>query len=124
MDDRELLAAIERRLLADLAPVKPLAPPGTYVAGFALAFLAMVAAGVLLFGPLAMHVMSCATVALVLGTLSIAAVLLMVALAGQMAPGSRQWIPTEWLFAGTLVALSALFALAFPVEPVHRFWRA
>ena len=114
--DRELLAAIE--------PRKPLAPPGAYLAGFALVFLATVAAGVLRFGPLAMRLLSGGTAALVLGTLSIAAVLLMMSLAGQMAPGSRQWIPPSWLLAGTLIMLAAVFALSFPVEPVPGFWRA
>jgi len=118
----ELASAIVERIGRDLAPVRPLRPARYYAAGFALIFLAPIAAGIGILRASGIAGMSASMIAIVFGALAVCGGLLAVSLAAEMAPASRRLLPLAALTAGILFAVAANFWALFPYQPETRFW--
>lgn len=118
----ELAQAIAERMGRDLSPVRPLRPTGFYVAGFALIFLAPIAAGLGMLRASGIARMSPAMIAIAFGGLAICGGLLALSLAAEMSPGSRRLAPPVALTGGILFALAAMFWALFPYQPETSFW--
>lgn len=118
----DLQREIERKLAANLRPVKPLRPAGFFVALWSLVFVVVVAAGVLRFGPLALPLMGPAKSALVIGVLAASAAALMISLASHMRPGSRFRLAPGVLPVVVATVVSLLYLVLLPIYPLDDFW--
>lgn len=119
-----LIGNLERTLVSDLRPVRPLPPPGVLALLFAAICAISATLGVLRFGPFAMDVMSGAMAATIIGSVALVAGATSVSLAGQMFPGGRRHVRPEWLSPAAILLLLAVFLVVFPTEQVDDFWRA
>jgi len=104
---------IHGSLLRDLRPVRPLAPSGVFLAGFAISFLAVVVVGAIQLHAYGWHVLSVSARIVVFASLALGASTLALSMARQMRPGSKYWVSPNLLPAGVLllvaVAMTALF---------------
>jgi hypothetical protein len=114
--DAGLIESIERRLTADLTAVRPMAT-GRMAAAVALAMAACVAAGAMRLGVLAPARMTLFERVAVYGSLALAGGWLVAAAVRQSAPGSRHRVSPRLLAVAIPVALAALLAALFPLEP-------
>src|SRR5260370_14919348 len=111
---QEVLRQIERGVIADLNPVRPLARAHYLFAVFVGIFMSIFALGVYRMGAFAIAVMSPLHASAILGALAATAGLLAYSLIQQMVPGSRHHIPPRWLAAGIVVSLAVAIAGLFP----------
>ncbi len=118
----EVLRQIERGIIADLHPVRPLAPARYLFAVFVGIFMSIVALGVYRMGAFAIAVMSPLQASAILGALAASAGLLAYSLIQQMVPGSRHHIPPRWLAAGIVVSLAFAIAVLFQFHHDRNFW--
>lgn len=118
----ELARAIEERIARNLAAVRPLRPAGYYAAGFALVFLAPIAAGIGILSASGIAGMGPAIIAVVFGGLAVCGGLLAISLAAEMAPGSPRPLPAAALTGGILLALAANIWALFPYHSEAGFW--
>ena len=87
------LDQIERAIVEDLRPVRPIAPKVYIFGAFVAIFASIAALGVYRLGAFALAVMSPHQVGVILAALAISAGLLAYSLVNQMVPGSRHRIP-------------------------------
>jgi hypothetical protein len=118
----ELARAIGERIGRNLAAVRPLRPAGYYAAGFALSFLAPIAAGIGILKASGIAGMSPSMIAIVFGGLAVCGGLLAISLAADMAPGDRRLLPSTALTGGILLVLAAMIWALFPYQRETRFW--
>jgi hypothetical protein len=119
----EILRQIERGIVADLHPVRPLATARYLFAIFAGIFVSVVALGAYRMGAFAIAVMSPVQASAILGALAASAGLLAYSLIQQMVPGSRHHIPPRWLTAGILISLTVAIAVLFQFQHDRDFWK-
>ncbi len=113
------LKQIEAEVVRDLKPVRPLAPAGVYLAGFAGVFVAVCGIGCLMVGQLGWHALSDLQRIAIFAPLAIISALLAFSVVRQMTPAARNPKGTTLLAAGLFVFLLATFAFMF--HPVHEF---
>ena len=116
------LHQIEQRIVADLRPVRPLAPAGYLFAAFAGIFVLVVAFGVYRIGAFALAVMSPLQASVMLGALATSAGLLAYSLVHQMVPGSRQRISPRLLPVSIIISLMVVMAVLFQFQHERNFW--
>jgi hypothetical protein len=116
------LAQIQRGMVVDLRPVRPLAPRRYFFAGFGGMFILVTAIGVYRLGALALAVMSPLQTGAMLGELAVCAGLLAWSLVDQMAPASRHRISPRVLSVVIVIALALTMAILFQVRNEQRFW--
>jgi hypothetical protein len=118
----ELANAIGERIGRNLTPVRPLRPAGYYAAGFALIFLAPIAAAIGILRASGIAGMAPSMIVIVFGALAVCGGLLAISLAAEMAPASRRLVPPVPLAGGILLVLAAILWALFPYQPETRFW--
>jgi hypothetical protein len=118
----ELASAIGELIGRNLAPVRPLRPAGYYAAGFALIFLAPIAAGIGMLRASGIAGMGPFMIVIVFGALAVCGGLLATSLAAEMAPASRRLVPPVPLTGGILLVLAAILWALFPYQPETKFW--
>jgi hypothetical protein len=118
----ELARAIEERIARNLAAVRPLRPAAYYAAGFALVFLAPIAAGIGILSASGIAGMGPSMITVVFGGLAVCGGLLAISLAAEMAPGSPRPLSAAALTGGILLALAANIWALFPYHPETTFW--
>ena len=116
------LHQIERGMVADLRPVRPVAPSRHLFAAFAGIFACFVAIGVYRMGAFAIAVMSPLQACAILSALAISTGLMAYSLANQMVPGSRHRIPPRLLASGILISLAVAIVLLFQFQHEADFW--
>ena len=116
------LARIERRMVADLRPVRPMAHWSGIFAVFAVVFGSFVAFGVYRMGAFALAIMSPLQAWAILSALAISSGLMAYSLANQMVPGSRHRVPPQLLPGGILIFLTAAIVILFPFQHERDFW--
>jgi hypothetical protein len=118
----ELAHAIEENIGRNLSAVRPLRPARYYAVGFALIFLAAIAAGAAMLRASGIAGMSVAMIAIGFGGLAICGGLLAMSLAADMSPGSSRPAPPVALTIGVLLGLAAIFGALFSYQPETSFW--
>jgi hypothetical protein len=116
------LRQIERAMVADFLPVRPVAPAARRFAVFGGIFGCFVAFGVYRMGAFAIAVMSPLQACAILSALAISAGLMAYSLANQMVPGSPHRIPPRPLAGGILISLPVAIVLLFQFQHEADFW--
>ena len=116
------LHQIERAIVADLHPVRPLAPSRYFFAAFAAVFVLTVAIAGYRMGAFALAAMSPLQTVAILCSLAASAGLLARSLIHQMVPGSRYKISPSLLPVLVLIALTLVMALLFRFQYEREFW--
>ena len=116
------LREIERGIVADLRPVRPIAPKLSIFGAFMAIFVALTALGVYRLGAFALAVMSPLQASLIFGALAISTGLLAYSLVNQMVPGSRYRIPPGLLPFGITISLAIAMAVVFQFQHERNFW--
>src|SRR5260370_9749615 len=116
------LRQIERAMVADFRPVRPVAPARRRFLSFAGIFGCFVAFGVYRMGAFAIAVMSPLQACAILSALAISTGLMAYSLANQMVPGSRHRIPPRLLAGGILISLAVSILLLFQFQHENGFW--
>jgi hypothetical protein len=116
------LLQIERGILADLRPVRPILPARYLFAAFIAIFISFVSFAVYRMGALAIAVMSPPQAGVILGSLAICAVLLAYSLVAQMVPGARHSIHPKPLQVGTIILLTVVIGALFQFQYEPNFW--
>jgi hypothetical protein len=104
---------IEAGILADLRPVKPMAPAGLRSSELMLILLVVAAVGVEALGIAGWRALSLLQRGVVFPALAIAASLLAYSLGRLMAPGSRLPLPRYWLVPVAFGTVASIFASLF-----------
>ena len=118
------LREIEKALLADLHPVRPLARPIYRFAALVAIFVSAVAAGISWLGTAGLSAMSGPQAAAVLSALTVGALMLAYFLAQHMTPGRAHGAGLRVLPIAILSLLVFLITLLFPLWSEPDFWRA
>jgi len=116
------LRQIERGIVADLRPVRPIAPKLSIFGAFIGIFISVAALGVYRLGAFALGVMSPLQTCVILGALAISTGLLAYSLVNQMVPGSRHRIPPGRLPFGIAISLAIAIAVLFQFQHEQNFW--
>ena len=116
------LRQIERTLVADLRPVRPLLPARYLFAAFIAIFVSFVSFAVYRMGAFAIAVMSPAQAGMVLGSLAICVGLLAYSLVAQMVPGARHRFPPKPLQIGAIILLTIVIGVLFQFQYERNFW--
>jgi hypothetical protein len=116
------LRRIERSIIADLRPVRPIAPKRKILAIFAAIFVSVVAMGVLRIGAFALGVMNPFQATVILTILALSAGLLAYSLVNQMSPGSLHRISPRLLPLGIMLALAIAIVVLFQFQEERNFW--
>jgi hypothetical protein len=126
MDEGATLPAsldrIERRMVADLRPVRPMTHWSGFFAVFAVVFGSFVAFGVYRMGAFALAIMSPLQAWAILSALAISSGLMAYSLANQMVPGSRHRVPPQLLPGGILILLTVAIVILFQFQHERDFW--
>jgi hypothetical protein len=118
---KEQLKRIETAILADLTPVKPLAPAGLRFAMFLLAVLLVSAVGAAALGTAGWHALGLLQKLTVFVALAAGASGLAFSAGRQMIPGRSLLIPPYWLVAGVFAVLTVLVLGLFHPRPESTF---
>jgi hypothetical protein len=117
-----ILRQIEKGLLADLRPIRPIAAKPYFLASLIAIFLCFVALGVYRIGAFALAVMSPLQAAVILGALAISAALLAYSLVNQIVPGSLHWLTPAFLPVGITISLAITTVVLFQFQHERNFW--
>ena len=113
----EQLQRITTGILADLKPVKPIAPAGLLAIGLLLIFAFVVAGGRMIFGVAGWLALSPIERGTVFAVLALLASLLAFSVIRQIVPGSRLIAPPKLQLAGVVAILAGTVAVLF--RPHH-----
>ncbi len=116
------LRQIERGIVADLRPVRPIAPKVYIFGAFITIFVSIAALGVYRLGAFALAVMSPLQAGVIFGALAISTGSLTYSLVNQMVPGSRHWIQPKLLTFGITISLAIAIAVLFQFQHKPNFW--
>ena len=116
------LQQIERGIIADLRPVRPIASKSRLLAVFIAIFVFVAAIGVYRLGAFALAVMTPLQASVILGALAIGTGLLAYSVVNQMVPGSLHWISPTLLPVLVTISLAIAIAILFQFLPEHNFW--
>jgi hypothetical protein len=115
------LKRIQVGMVENLKPVRHLPPSGFFLLTFALIFLSVVTAGVLMLGMNGWGVLSMGQKIAVFATLAASAVLLALSMVRQMVPGSKHSLSPTTLPIAILVALMLVMVAVFRSEEESAF---
>jgi hypothetical protein len=113
---------IQKVILEDLRPVRPLPPSWALVLAFGLVFAGVSYWGVSLVGAYGWMALNQSQRLAIFGMLAASAVLLVVSLTQQMIPGQMSWFREEWLPIAVSVSLSLTTVGVFPPHPYARYY--
>ena len=116
------LEAIQKRLAADLLPVRPLAPAGYFLSALTVIFVCVVAIGVWWLGTAGLAAMSTLQASAILSALAVGAALLAYSLVQQIAPGSAHFMPPRPLPLGVMAVAALFIAVLFQFQRERIFW--
>jgi len=116
------LRQITESIIADLRPVRPVAPARYLLAAIVGIFAFIVSIAVYQLGPRAIAVMTPLQTVAILGALAISTGLLAYSLVHQMVPGSRHTIPPRLLPVGITFALTMAIVVLFQFQSERNFW--
>jgi len=116
------LHRIEQAIIADLRPVRPLAPARYAVAALVSIFVSIVAFCGYGLGAFSLDVMSPLQTGVIFSILAASLGLLAYSLARQIIPGSRHRIPPRQLPVAIVTALVVTVAVLFQFEHEGDFW--
>lgn len=117
-----VLREIERGLVADLRPVRPIAPKRYIWASFLAIFVVISFLGVYHIGAFAMTVKTPLQMSATLAALATSAGLLAYLLMNQMVPGSRYRFPPGRLPIIIVISLMIAIEVLFPFQHERHFW--
>lgn len=117
-----ILRQIERGLVANLRPVRPIAPERHIWASFLAIFVVISFLGVYRIGAFAIAVKTPLQMSAILAALAISAGLLAYSLVNQMVPGSRYRVPPGLLPIMIVISLMIAIAVLFPFKHERHFW--
>ena len=117
-----VLREIERGLVADLRPVRPIAPKRYIWASFLAIFVVISFLGVYHIGAFTIAVKTPLQMSAILAALAISAGLLAYSLMNQMVPGSRYRFPPGRLPVIIVISLMIAIAVLFPFQHERHFW--
>jgi hypothetical protein len=117
----DVIAAIEKNITSELKPVRPLRPPGYFLAALGLVFVLIVTSAVYHLHAYAVDVKSWLQMAAMYPALVVCAALVALSLVRQMTPGSRHWIPPAVLPIAVGLLLIAIAVLTFRVQSEKDF---
>ena len=115
------LKQIRAAMADNLKPVRPLAPSGVFLLGFAIVFLAVVAAGSVLLGMNGWGVLGIGQKIAIFAALATGAASLALSMVRQMVPGSKCIITPAAPPAGILVSLLLVLAAVFRPQQESAF---
>ena len=115
------LKQIRAAMADNLKPVRPLAPSGVFLLGFAIVFLAVVAAGSVLLGMNGWGVLGIGQKIAIFAALATGAASLALSMVRQMVPGSKCIITPAAPPAGILVSLLLVLAALFRPQQESAF---
>jgi hypothetical protein len=117
-----VLREIERGLVADLRPVRPIAPkPYIFVSLMAI-FIVIAVLGLSRIGAFAIAAMTPLQTGAIFGALAISAGLLAYSLVNQMVPGSRYHVPPGRVPLAVMILLMVSVAVLFQFQQERNFW--
>jgi hypothetical protein len=117
------LARIQEKLVANLRPVRPLAPAGyLFAALLAIFFFVAVSAGLLL-GTFGLAAMSVTQATVIFALLAVSAGIFGYSLVHLMVPGSGARISLRPLPVVTITALAIVIVILFQFQREQNFWR-
>ncbi len=119
----DLASSIAGRMARGLKPVRPLPSAGRITAGFAFISAAILLLAALVLGHLGFASLNWSAVIVTFGSLAVCIGLVSFALSGEMAPGSRRFMPSWTLVTAILLGLAVLSAALFPYRAEAAFWR-
>jgi hypothetical protein len=118
---QEQLKRIETGILADLKPVKPLAPTWLRFCALMLVLMAVAAVGAAALGIAGWRALSILQKIAVFAALAAGACLLGLSAGRQIVPGQRFLLPAYWLVAGVFGALTGIVSGLFHPRPESTF---
>ena len=119
--DSSQIDRLQKMIVGDLQPVRPLLPCWVFLLAFALIFVGLSYLGVLYLGPYGWFVLMPGQKVAVFATLAASAALLAFSLVKQMVPGQK-WLPRQGLLpVGLFVLLCLVVASVFQVRTDPRF---
>jgi hypothetical protein len=117
-----VLREIERGLIANLPPVRPI-PPKRYIFVFMMSiFIATAVLGLSRFAAFAIAAMTPLQTGAIFGALTISAGLLAYSLVNQMVPGSRYRVPPGRMPLVVMILLMVSVAVLFQFQHERSFW--
>jgi hypothetical protein len=111
------LKRIESAVTADLKPVRPLAPDGVYLAGFAAIFIAVCMVGCYLAGQNGWHALGSVQKLGVFAPLAASIALLIFSIVRQMTPAAKHARSSALVSAGLFILLVLIMTAIF--QPAH-----
>ena len=123
MDTRQI-DRLQKMILGDLRPVRPLLPSWVFFSAFALFFAVLSGAGVAYLGPYGWFLLMPGQKIAIFATLGASAALLAFSLVRQMVPGQRLLLRPGWLPIGLFVLLCLVVASVFQVRTDPHFLQA
>ncbi|HEY6340252.1 MAG TPA: NrsF family protein [Bryobacteraceae bacterium] len=117
----EQLQYIKSEIVADIQPVKPLAPPAVLFALLLAASIAAAGVGVSQLGIAGWRARDAIQRIAAFTILSLGSVLFASSLVREIAPGSRVFVPASRSIAGVLAIFTGIFAALFQVHPERAF---
>lgn len=115
---------LQKMIVGDLRPVRPLLPSWVFFSAFALIFVALSYVGVLYLGPYGWFVLMPGQKIAVFSTLAASAALLAFSLVRQMVPGQKSLLRPGLLPVGLSVLLCLVVASVFQVKTDPTFLRS
>lgn len=122
--DANQIGRLQKMIISDLRPVRPLLPSWVFASAFVSIFLALSVAGVLYLGQYGWFVLMPGQKIAVFATLASSAVLLAFSLVRQMVPGQKALLRPGLLPASLLVLLCLVVAGVFQVHADPHFLSA
>ena len=117
-----VLREIERGLVANLRPVRPIAPKRYIFVSMMAIFAVTAVLGLSRFGAFAIAAMTPLQMGAIFGALAISAGLLAYSLVNQMVPGSRYRVPPGRVPLVIMILLMVSVAVLFPFQQERSFW--
>jgi hypothetical protein len=117
-----VLREIERGLIANLRPVRPIAPKRYIFVSLMAIFAVTAVLGLSRFKAFAIVAMTPLQMDAIFGALAISAGLLAYSLVNQMVPGSRYRVPPGRVPLVIMILLMVSVAVLFPFQQERSFW--
>jgi hypothetical protein len=119
--DSSQIDRLQKMIVGDLRPVRPLLPSWAFLSAFALIFVGLSSLGVLYLGPYGWFVLMPGQKIAVFATLAASAALLAFSLVRQMVPGQKSLLRPGLLPIGLFVLLCLVVASVFQVRTDSHF---
>jgi hypothetical protein len=117
-----VLREIERGLVADLRPVRPIAPKRYIFVSLMAIFIVIAVLGLSRIGAFAIAAMTPLQTGAIFGALATGAGMLAYSLVNQMVPGSRHRVPPSMVPFAVMILLMVSVAVLFRFQQERNFW--